>query len=67
MGAKDYVLGRLSARKTTRKKTNLQKIYLKKNKTNCAGKLSEKGDRRRAKRRNAKMECKVDCNQDKEP
>ena len=44
----------------------MQENYLKKNKTNCAGKLSEKIDRRSAKRRNAKVEYKVEYNQDRE-
>ena len=54
-------------RKNNKKENNLQKTYLKTNQTNCAGKLSEKNDRRNAKRRNAKVEYMVECNQDKEP
>ena len=54
-------------RKNNKKENNLQKTYLKTNQTNCAGKLSEKNDRRNAKRRNAKVEYMVECNQGKEP
>ena len=67
MGPKDNLINKIEIYLSEKKQIKLQEIYLKKNKNNCAGKLSEKNNRRSAKRRNAKMECKIECNQDREP